>query len=144
MTLQVFIYVVVSYCMSKRSKDKGFTCFDCKYAKCFLGSFGSRLDPPEPAFAECTITKYLPQEVQDWKPGKKEECEMVADICPRYEPLPTGICIECKGVITSPLSLWHLWVGGPFEELPVCSEACRVKGQEKADKEVEDLANVHD
>jgi hypothetical protein len=140
----VFKPVVVRIYMSKRSKNKGFSCFDCRNAKCYAGSYGSRLDPPEPPTAECLILGSLPQEVQDWRPIRGDEDEMVADICPSYEPLPTGICIECRGTISSPLSLWHIWVGGPGDDLPACCEACRVIGQEKADKEVEELANVSD
>ena len=30
-------------------------CFDYKYSKKYAGSFGSKIDPPEPATAECQL-----------------------------------------------------------------------------------------
>lgn len=117
------------------------SCFDCKNAIVFEDrSVG--------------IEAY----VDDCKQGDKPEVQKffsddegglevfdetkVASKCPYFEPHLYSECANCKVTINEPIYSWSLVVVGVYDELPVCSEKCKVELQKRVDSEIKEMTDV--
>lgn len=111
------------------------TCFDCKHSKKYAGSFGSRIDPPEPATAECQLNEETVKLIDE---SYDSLYEGIAEFCPSFLPEETGSCGLCGKKIMHPKYSWKLFVMG-WDEEPCCSVECKDKLQKKIDKEFKEL-----
>jgi len=112
-------------------------CFDCQFAHCTPGCYGSYYSPPEPPEAECQHPDMktedfdkieleimyfeenaIPPEIPDWE-------TIYAKNCGRFMPKDAGPCGNCSTVILEDIYHWDLYEETPMETVPVCSQKCK-------------------
>jgi hypothetical protein len=114
------------------------SCYHCKLAKIYNGSFGDYDNPPEPSEAECTcesISDNFFDEIDANTHSTDNFYEVCADKCSHFDPHLVGTCKHCGKPINAPAYNWP-WFGSEYysgEPVPVCSKECKDEYNEKQD-----------
>jgi hypothetical protein len=103
------------------------TCFDCRLSEIDPGSPGCHTlpngdpgYPDDPAVAICTVAQLTEDERE-----ALENSDYVATECIFFNPRPVGKCSCCGKEIEAHEYTWRLYAHGEYDNLAVCSTACK-------------------
>jgi hypothetical protein len=113
------------------------TCFYCKNAEINPGYPDTRLEPGEPASAECQVESEYENQC-----NYKGNYEEYAEKCPKFNPRMIEKCPKCGKIINSPLWSHTIYAPSLEDYFPVCSEECRKKAEDELSKMVCEHADI--